>query len=238
MKAHERILKVIEYLNINKNTFSKEIGFANNSTINRLIAEERVPSRATLEKIVNRFPQINYDWLLTGEGEMIKETKTKNHPYNEAKPLTDIMFINVPLVPITARAGYLNGYGDMEFIETLPTFPVITDKEYKGKYMVFEVSGDSMDNGKADSILDGDKILCREVKRELWRDKLHFKKWYFLIVHKTEGIIVKQIINHDVKNCVITCHSLNSLYEDYNINLDDVLELYNVINVVFRNLKL
>ena len=36
----------------------------------------------------------------------------------------------------------------------------------------------------------------------------------------------------------ITCHSLNELFNDYTVNLDDVVEIYNVIKVVERNMRL
>lgn len=67
----ERIEEVMKYYRLNKNSFSDEIGMSNNVTIGRILNEKRKPIRSTLEKIVARFPQINMDWLLTGEGEML-----------------------------------------------------------------------------------------------------------------------------------------------------------------------
>jgi len=147
-------------------------------------------------------------------------------------------YLEVPLVPVSAQAGYLVGFGDQEYVENLPLVPVFVDKNYKGKYMVFEVSGDSMDDGSREALCDGDKILCREIKRELWTSKLHIRDWYFVIVCKTEGITVKQITNHDVETGVITCHPLNPLFEDFNVHLDNVVELYNVIKIVDRSTRL
>lgn len=150
----------------------------------------------------------------------------------------DVQFMNVVHVPVAARAGYLSGYGDEVFIGELPTIPVIVDKNYRGKYRVFDVDGDSMDDGTRLALYDNDKILCREVKQHLWRDKLHFNKYFFVIVHREEGILVKQIIDHDVDTGEITCHSLNPLYEDFKLTLNDVVELYNVIKIVDRNTRI
>lgn len=72
MEAWERIETVIEHLGLNKNSFSREIGLSNNVTIGRIIKQKRNPSYGTLRKITNRFPEISYEWLLTGKGEMIK----------------------------------------------------------------------------------------------------------------------------------------------------------------------
>ncbi len=132
----------------------------------------------------------------------------------------------------------MHGFGDPEYIEALPSMPVIVDKSYRGSYRLFEADGDSMDNGTLHAICDKDIVLAREVKRDLWCNKLHIDDWYFVIVHRTDGIAIKKLIDHDVERGVIVCHSLNPLFGDYSVHLDDVLELYNVIKIVDRNIRL
>lgn len=156
----------------------------------------------------------------------------------EARPKSISEFVQVPLVPIRAKAGYLVGYGDDGYIQTLPTVPVITDRTFHGKYRCFEVEGDSMDDGTRSAICDRDVILGREVGRQLWTCKLHYKDWLFVIVHQ-DGILIKQIVDHKVDEGIIICHSRNPLYgEDFEVRLDEVSELYNVIKIVDRNAKL
>lgn len=62
---------------------------------------------------------------------------------------------------------------------------------------------------------------------------MHIKKWYFVIVHKTDGILVKEIIDHNPDTGEITCHSLNPSpeYEDFKINLNDVAQLFNIVQI-------
>jgi phage repressor protein C with HTH and peptisase S24 domain len=48
---------------------------------------------------------------------------------------------------------------------------------------------------------------------------------------KTDGLVVKQIEAHDVANGIITLHSLNPLYEDYDVKLEDVAVLFNVVEI-------
>lgn len=147
-------------------------------------------------------------------------------------------YMDVPIVAAYAYAGYLRGFGDPDYVDSLPTMPVLIDRNYKGHYMIFEVKGDSMFNGSSASLMSGDMIMAREVRQEYWHSKLHYKNWYFIIVHRTEGILVKQIIDHDVENGIITCHSLNPLYENFTINLSDVAALYNVVSLVSREMRL
>jgi hypothetical protein len=236
MEAWERIELIIEKEGLNKNSFSKAIGISNNVTITRIINEHRTPSRATCEKIVSAFPTYNLEWLLTGEGDMLTDTQSQTF-HSNARQVDDLSYMNVPVIHIKAQCGYLAGYGDTEYIDTLPTMPVIVDQTYHGKYRIFEAEGDSMDDGSRNSICDGDKLLCREVRRDLWLPKLHINDWYFVIVHRTKGISIKQITAQD-DNGNITCHSLNELFNDYTVNLDDVIEIYNVIKVVERSMRL
>ena len=236
MEAWKRVEFIIEKEGLNKNSFSKAIGISNNVTITRIINEHRTPSRATCEKIVSAFTAYNLEWLLTGEGNMLTDAPSQTY-HSNARPVDDLSYMNVPVIHIKAQCGYLAGYGDTEYIDTLPTMPVIVDKTYHGKYRIFEAEGDSMDDNSRLAICDGDKVLAREVRRDLWLPKLHINDWYFVIVHRTNGISIKQITAQDDKGN-ITCHSLNELFNDYTVNLDDVVEIYNVIKVVERNMRL
>lgn len=69
-KPAQRIDSLINALNLNINSFSKECGYPTSATIWRLINEGAKPSAPTLNKICNRFPQVNREWLMTGYGSM------------------------------------------------------------------------------------------------------------------------------------------------------------------------
>lgn len=218
---------------------------------------KRNNSPRVLNKILEKFPMVSASWLLLGEGEMLlnsEATDTTQKIFNtdeykalqgkfnsllddykelkkEATLLNPNAIIYVPLVNQYAYAGYLNGYQNETYMNTLPTIPFIVDHEAKGNYIAFEVKGDSMNDGTEESYLEGDRLLCREVPSYLWAEnKLHIKKWDFVIVHE-EGIIVKRITNHDVENHKITVHSLNELYPDREIDLAEVKQIFNIVEM-------
>ncbi len=91
---------------------------------------------------------------------------------------------NIVFVPIKARAGYLNGYEDPEYVETLPTFrlPGLANNTYR----MFEVEGPSM----TPNLQHGDKIIAE------WVEDLNSLKdnHVYVIVH-TGGVAVKRVIN-------------------------------------------
>ena len=182
---------------------------------------------------------VNIDWILLGNGDMFEKTNIENQSnlsnvdkvVSEVKQLDQAIVMQVPLVNQYAYAGYTSGFQDETYIAQLPVIPFFVDHEAKGNYMAFEVRGDSMNDGSADSYIEGDRLLGREISPNLWcQTKLHLRKWDFIIVHE-DGILIKRIIDHDVSNHTITIHSLNPLYEDRVIDLCGVKQIFNVIEL-------
>ena len=171
------------------------------------------------------------DYIIKIKADGLYKLPKSSLPKSEVTFLDNPNFIMVSVVGQYAAAGYLKGYADEEYIDTLPKIPFFVDHDPKGKYMGFEVRGDSMDDDSTNSIIEGDTLICREIKPELWYDKLHIKKYFFVIAHKSEGVLVKQITNHNPETGDITIHSLNSFYPDQVLNLRDVAQLFNVIQI-------
>ena len=172
------------------------------------------------------------------EARMLHETGDVyvNKGKREFIELSDGKYImNTPLITQKAYAGYLTGWGDPEYIEELPTHPVIVDKPHMGTYRSFEAKGDSMNDGTSRSIDDKDILIGRRIERSYWRTKLHLVKYKeFVIVTFKKGIVTKNIIEHDTDNHTITCHSYNpdkDRYPDFILNLDDVMEIYNIVQI-------
>ena len=230
MTSKDRLLEFLNHLQIGQGKFESNVGLANGYLNNN----KGSIGTNQIAKIVSRYPVLNINWLVTGEGTML------NTPKPNTKLLSNFPYMSVPVIHIPAQAGYSRGYGDEEYIESMPTYPVIlpADKSYKGKYRIFEIQGDSMDDGSRNSICDGDKILCREVIQSHWDTKLFFSNYLFVIVMRNDGIFAKQIINHHVDERIITCHSLNIMYDDFDVVLNDVAELYSVVRLIDRNIRI
>lgn len=223
----ERITDLIKALGENTNSFASKIGVSQ-STIATALKRNKGVNSEFIEKIFIAFPIVNYDWLLSGKGEMFK----KNEPKQEAIFIENPNIIMVPLVGQYAYAGYLCGFKDSEYMETLPQIPVIADHELKGDYLSFEVRGDSMDNGTDESLKEGDILVSRIVRQDYWKSKLHINQWDFVIVHKTEGILIKRITEHNIETGEIMVHSLNPFYDDRILNIKDVAQIFNVVQVL------
>lgn len=234
MYSVQRLNEAYEYLRDNgkihtKKDLAEAIG-ANRVNISKAFSgDEKYLTKSFLIRLNDTFGNIfNIGWLLGKEENMLY-----NGQNNEVEPAI-IEFENFPFVSQRAYAGYLSGYADPEYVETLPTVAFPVDHTPLGEYLVFEVKGDSMDDGTYESYLEGDLLLCREVRMDLWKEsKLHFTKWDFVIVHE-EGVLVKRIIDHNVENHTITIHSLNPSpeYPDRVIDLAEVRQILNVVSMM------
>lgn len=229
MNISERIKIIRERFCEGSNLRFAEVMDEKPQTTSGWVSGNRGIGKNVIDKILSKFPEVSSNWLLSGEGEMLK-SKTESN----ARIIPNPNIIMVPLIGKYAYAGYLAGYGDEEYVDTMPKMPFIIHDgpAPRGEYVSIEVSGDSMDNGSPEAILDGDVLLCRQINRNLWSSsKLHYKKWNFVIM-TNEGILVKRIIDHDVEKGIIKIHSLNEMFPDKEINLREVIQIFNVVKIM------
>lgn len=69
-KIGERLQNILDYLKIRKATFAKNCKLSNYSLLDGWISGEYEPTVDSLNKIINRYPEISRDWLFFGIGDM------------------------------------------------------------------------------------------------------------------------------------------------------------------------
>lgn len=70
----QRLESLIGKLNLNTRSFAIELGYSRADSIYAIFKRNSKISNTLLNKISNRFPQVNKDWLLTGHGTMFNTT--------------------------------------------------------------------------------------------------------------------------------------------------------------------
>lgn len=148
-----------------------------------------------------------------------------------------IIRMRVHIIPDKAQSGYLRGFKDPEYYDDFKLTSIDVYKEHAGHYLIFELTGDSMmttDPALFDLMaLPGWKALGREVPKHHWKFKLHTHKTdAWIIVHNTEGILHKNITKHNVESGVITIHSLNPKYQDEDLALNDIAQIFSVVKYI------
>lgn len=140
--------------------------------------------------------------------------------------MLDVVFI--PFISQYTYAKYFNRYYNAD-LKQLPRLPFIKENEEHSSYMAFEVKSNDMNNGTQESYLVGDRLYCFEIARYQWETaKLHLPVHDFIIVCLDE-ILFKRITDHSIENHTITVHSLNDMYPDRVVDLNEVLQIFCVI---------
>lgn len=127
---------------------------------------------------------------------------------------------NIVHVPVKARAGYLLGYGDAEFIADLPAYKVPGLRT--GTYRSFEVDGVSMTPGlQPQDLVIGEYVECLE---DIHDDRV------YVVVTKELGVVVKRLLNRIQERNKIYLKSDTLDYRDQyptiGIEPNDILELW------------
>ncbi|HCT69849.1 MAG: XRE family transcriptional regulator [Lentimicrobium sp.] len=129
---------------------------------------------------------------------------------------------NVELVNQKASAGYRTGFADPEYIKVLPTFhmPFLSKEK---KYRTFQINGDSML-----PIPDGSWVTGEFVQNwNLIRDGQPY-----IILTLNDGIMFKVVYNLIRTESRLSLHSLNPLYEPYDVEIKDVREVWKFVHYI------
>jgi transcriptional regulator with XRE-family HTH domain len=128
---------------------------------------------------------------------------------------------SIQFVPLKAAAGYLNGYADPDFLDELNTFtlPMLAP----GQYRAFEIVGDSMLPTPSGSVIVGEKVDdIEDVKNSNT----------YVVLSKTDGIVYKRIMKNTKAKDKLTLISDNPVYEPYNVNSAEVLEVWKAVYIL------
>lgn len=129
---------------------------------------------------------------------------------------------NIELVSEKAKAGYRTGFSDPEYVSILPTFSLPFLSKQK-KYRSFEISGDSML-----PIPDGLLITGEFVQN--WQSMRSGIPYVVLTID--DGIVFKIVENEIKTNGTLRLISLNTLYEPYEIHINQVREIWKFVNYI------
>ncbi|WP_267402221.1 MULTISPECIES: LexA family transcriptional regulator [unclassified Chryseobacterium] len=127
---------------------------------------------------------------------------------------------SIEIVPQKASMGYLSGYSDPEYIESLQriSLPFLTN----GKYRAFPAKGDSMPPFK-----DGSYIIGKYI--ENIEDLKPNRSYVFVTLN--DGISYKRFKNKNENFVMVT--SDNSFYEPYEIPLGEIVEIWQYASGIF-----
>jgi transcriptional regulator with XRE-family HTH domain len=133
---------------------------------------------------------------------------------------------NIEMVNEKARAGYVTGYADPEYIKELPVFqlPFLSRNR---KYRAFQISGDSML-----PLTDGSWVTGEFVTD--WQTIISGRPYIILTLN--DGIIFKIADNLIRSEGILRLYSLNPYYDPYDLQTGDIREIWRFINFISTEL--
>lgn len=210
----ERIQALINAFCNGKNSqFAKIIGVAESNIRSYLAGTQ--PKFDILSTIAKTFA-INCEWLLTGEGDMLKSPSTPSYPSTpiDERPTEPAHHVpenskeGIPLIPLSAMAGAFTGddNGVMEYECERYVIPA-----FKGADFLMPVKGDSMQP----TYYSGDLVACQRVPL----NDLFFQWNKTYVLDTAQGPLIKRIRRGSDEQHVLIV-SDNPEYEPFELSKD------------------
>ena len=249
MNTLKRIKQYIDYKGITNQNFEKQVGFSNGAFASQL-KNNRTIGVDKLENILIAFPELNPEWLLTGNGEMIK-TKSKENvpeiigdnfgviigdkpnvkkthaielaekPTNTGIEANNLGNAGIPLIPIDAMAGFGTGAVQVMHYDT-SKYVVPEFAELNVDFMI-RVKGSSM----VPKYNSGDLVACKKlVITDI------FFQWNKVYVLDTEqGALIKRVKKGSRDNYILLI-SDNKNYDPFELHLSKIFAVALVVGVI------
>lgn len=83
----KRLEKILDYYNLTATAFAEEIAF-NRSTISHLLSGRNKPSLEFVMKVLQKFPDVEMNWLLFGKGTFPSPTENKTAVLSSSQNVT------------------------------------------------------------------------------------------------------------------------------------------------------
>jgi len=220
----QRILQFIDNQGIKKSDFYRKTG------ITRGVLDHTTGlTEDNLTKFIATYPEINVNWLLNGEGEMLTKEPDQQETVSTIPDIHQPKIItvdshnkdNIVLVPQKLKAGYLSGYDNPSFIQKLPTYrmPGINN----GVFRMFEIEGHSM----FPTLPNKSFVVGQFV--ENWETGIKDNQIYAIISNEVEDGLVKRCLNRIKKYDNLICKSDNRRnFPVQNINPSSIKEVWEV----------
>ena len=215
MTVKDRIKFFCKNANITISEFEKTLNVANGyvNSISKSVGIDKI------NIILENFPNINLEWLLTGKGEMLKTDK----PTDNQSTKEQITYKTLPLIPIDAIAGVPAGDFQGVRFEDCEQYR-ISDFVSNGAEFLILVNGSS----RYTKYSYGDILACKKIEEILF---IQWGKVY--VIDSSQGSLVKRLFEDKNNKENLICVSDNKEnYPPFSIPKSDIRSLSIVVGVI------
>lgn len=217
--VQERLIHFIEYKNLSKNAFETTCNLSKRYVSNL----KGIPGQRVIKKITLNFPELNISWLISGEGQMIKNTKTE-------ADTDEPIFVEAETIAMeSARAPILPTLiANRSDIDILDYIRKNAGEIERSRLIVLDTPIDLWHMVRDESLMPafriGDKVaLLAYPKGE---EKIIPGKLY-AIDTCSNGLILRKL--HPTDNGYIARSFNETTYPDFVITNSDIIRIYRVV---------
>lgn len=227
MRKIERFLQYLDFKGITENRATVECGLSQ-GLLHQAKSGKSDLGYKTIDKILDKYQDINKAWLLTGEGEMLKS--------EQPKKIDDIAGHGklIPFYDAEAAAG--NNY-EMDMMPSRPVGMIEIGSVLRDSESAIRVYGNSMvPNYPAgcviglklhtDSFIEPGRVYVVET-----RDNRYLKRLYYTKDKKSFHCLSDNTMKYEDGP-----RKGELYYQDFEIPIDEVVRLHRVVGVIKRNI--
>lgn len=211
--------QIINRFKIAKN-FKSDIELANFLGINKsTLSNWYKRDSVDIELLFSKCEQISADWLLTGNGEMLKKDR-ENHIREATKMIPATGVNGIPLIPINAMAGF--GSGECQVLEyecDRYVVPLFKEAEF-----LITVKGSSM----IPKYNSGDIVACKK----LALDDLFFQWNKVYVLDTAQGALIKRVQEDKDHEGSVLIVSDNPAYPPFSLCANQIHSIAIVVGVI------
>ncbi len=216
MRKIDRFIEYMKIKGLNDNKVTQECGLSQ-GLLGQARSGKSDLGAKTIDKILNKYQDLNKTWLITGDGMMLKGEEDNNN--NPIAKQTSNPNEGIPLIPVEAMAGALTcDTTVLEYECDRYVVPV-----FKGADFLIPVKDSSM----YPKYSSGDIVACQRVDM----NNLFFQWNKVYVIDTNQGALIKRIKpGHDENHILIV--SDNEKYDPFELPYSAIHAVALVIGVI------
>lgn len=203
MFESHNLLEIRDLYGFSQTDFAQKLGITR-EVVNKMEKGKMKVSKRTAARLQNflqehPFGSFSGDVNILGKSSQAFEPKKNTVSFQQQRlqeKNTSSIFL-VPLVGIKAQAGYVKGFEQVDYIETLDQYSLPPGVNPIGAvWRYFELDGDSMEP----TFSSGDVVLATMVPQEDWED---VKNFCVYVILTTDQLLIKRIYKKSATEWVL-----------------------------------
>lgn len=215
----ERTLEFIKFKNISMKEFEKRCGLSSGyvTSMRKGYGENK------LNNVLHAFPDLNRDWLLYNEGDMLKS--------DTIKPITSYIqenLVYLDYVSVNAAASFVESMYDTVYsFDKYGVMPEVGE-ELGNDDIVFQIEGESM----YPTIPNGSKILAKRIPEGMWESASGV-----VVVVYNKTLTVKRILKNSLfADNILTLKADNPTHGQVDVSRSEIRGMWKAIRIVSQKI--